>query len=199
MRRRRAAGAGCGPAFQAPRRSAPAHHRRAQGRRAQRSGNDRIGSAAAQAGGLPRRAAGREPAVRAGHAVGGRCRALRRAVSRHHACRAVQEGVRRCRGGGALADRARQYFDAAIERDPDDLASWFGLASLLADRRDADAARAFLPRAQYTLAQHPRSGELARAVAGLCAVSGDTDGALKYALMWEANALDSSSRARAAT
>jgi hypothetical protein len=97
----------------------------------------------------------------------------------------------------ALAARARTYFEAAIAKVPDDLRSWTGLLDLIVNTRDVEYAKTLRPKAESVLAEHSRSGELARSVAGLCGLLKDYESALKYALMWQRYAINGSRRALA--
>ncbi len=96
----------------------------------------------------------------------------------------------------ALAQRARKSYEAAIAADPEDLASWTGLANILANSRDVDNANNFLPRAKHEWAIHDNA-MLAEALSGLCAAVGDYDSAVKFAVVWRKHALSRGSRAAA--
>jgi hypothetical protein len=98
-----------------------------------------------------------------------------------------------------LALRAEQYFEKALAENAEDLASWYRLMDLVAERRDRAYAKALLPRAEIVQAAHPRMGILARSVAGLCAVTGDFPTAIGYATVWERSAISSEDRARASS
>jgi hypothetical protein len=97
----------------------------------------------------------------------------------------------------ALADRSRKYFEMAISADPEDLASWAGMTSLLTATHNVGYAKDFLPRAKHVWATHSRNEYLARTLAGLCATTGDFDTAIKFATVWQKNALSGESRASA--
>ncbi len=97
----------------------------------------------------------------------------------------------------ALGDRSRKYFEMAIAADPEDLASWGGMTNLLTTTHNADYAKDFLPRAKHVWATHSRNEYLARTLAGLCATTGDFDTAVKFATVWQKNALSGSGRAQA--
>jgi tetratricopeptide (TPR) repeat protein len=97
----------------------------------------------------------------------------------------------------ALAGRARKYFETAISADPEDLASWSGMTYLLTATHDVEYAKDFLPRAKHVWATHSRNEYLAHVLAGLCATTGDFDTAIKFATVWEKNALSESRRAEA--
>ncbi len=92
--------------------------------------------------------------------------------------------------GPALTERSRQYYEKAITMDPDDVASFEGMASVLGNLRNADYSRAFLPHAQEMLSTHPRVSSLARALSGMCASMGNNVMALNYAAMWQRAALE---------
>jgi tetratricopeptide (TPR) repeat protein len=98
----------------------------------------------------------------------------------------------------SLAAHSRQYYDRAITLDPEDLASWDGMAILLAAVRNPEYTRDFVPRAQAALSAHPRAGDLARTLSGLCADMGDSVMALNYAVMWQNAALSAVERDAAA-
>jgi hypothetical protein len=68
---------------------------------------------------------------------------------------------------------------------------------LLTYTHDADYAKGFLPRVKHVWATHSRNEYLARAVAGLCATTGDFDTAIKFATVWRKNALTGASRSDA--
>ena len=97
----------------------------------------------------------------------------------------------------ALADRSRKYFEMAISADPEDLASWAGMTYLLTATHNVQYAKDFLPRAKHVWATHSRNEYLARTLAGLCATTGDLDTAIKFATVWQKNALWGSRRAEA--
>jgi hypothetical protein len=97
----------------------------------------------------------------------------------------------------ALADRSRKYFEMAISADPEDLASWAGMTNLLAATHNVEYAKDFLPRAKHVWAIHSRNEYLAHTLATLCAVTGDFDTAIKFATVWQKNALTGSRRAEA--
>jgi hypothetical protein len=97
----------------------------------------------------------------------------------------------------ALADRSRKYFEMAISADPEDLASWAGMTYLLTATHNVEYAKDFLPRAKHVWATHSRNEHLARTLAGLCATTGDLDTAIKFATVWQKNALSGSRRAEA--
>ena len=92
--------------------------------------------------------------------------------------------------GPALTERSRQSYEKAITMDPDDVASFEGMASVLGNLRNADYSRAFLPHAQEMLSTHPRVSSLARALSGMCASMGNNVMALNYAAMWQRAALE---------
>jgi hypothetical protein len=98
----------------------------------------------------------------------------------------------------SLAAHSRQYYDTAITMDPEDLASWDGMAILLGAVRNPEYTRDFVPRAQKALSAHPRAGDLARALSGLCAEMGNSVMALNYAVMWQNAALSGPERDAAA-
>jgi hypothetical protein len=97
----------------------------------------------------------------------------------------------------ALADRSRKYFELAISADSEDLASWAGMTYLLTATHNVEYAKDFLPRAKHVWATHSRNEYLARTLAGLCASTGDLDTAIKFATVWQKNALSGSRRAEA--
>jgi tetratricopeptide (TPR) repeat protein len=98
-----------------------------------------------------------------------------------------------------LAQRAEQYFEKALAENGEDLAAWYQLMDLVAQRRDREYAKELLPRAERVQAAHPRMGVLARSVAGLCAVTGDYPSAIGYATVWQRSAISSQDRATASS
>jgi len=98
-----------------------------------------------------------------------------------------------------LGQRSEQYFEKALAGDGEDLESWYRLIDSVAGRHDKDYAKELLPRAERVQAAHPRMGILARAVALLCASTGDYATAIGYATIWERNALSGQDRASAST
>jgi hypothetical protein len=98
-----------------------------------------------------------------------------------------------------LAQRSEKYFEKALAQNAEDLASWYRLIDFVVDRRDRTYAKELLPGAERIQAAHPRMGILARSVAGLCASTGDYESAIRYATIWERNALSGEDRARAST
>ena len=97
----------------------------------------------------------------------------------------------------ALAERARRFYGAAVRLDADDVASWSGMAELLAKTHDVANAKAFLPDAKHAWAMHARNEDLARSLAWLCASLGDFDTAVKFATVWQKNARTDASAANA--
>jgi len=97
----------------------------------------------------------------------------------------------------SLAERSRKYFENAISGNPEDLASWSGLTNLLNYTRNLEYAKVYLPRAKHVWATHSRNEYLAHTLAGLCATTGDFDTAIKFATVWEKNALTGASRSDA--
>jgi tetratricopeptide (TPR) repeat protein len=93
---------------------------------------------------------------------------------------------------------AQQYYQAAIAANPEDLRSWAGLAGLYGARRDRAAAQALLPQASQALERHPGNGNLAYALAHMCAQTQQWDCAAKFAGAWRENAPTEANRAEAA-
>lgn len=100
--------------------------------------------------------------------------------------------------GTALKARALRLFEKAVAQNAEDLASWYRLAEFVSDGRDAAYAKALLPQITKVQAAYPRVASLAASVASLCAVTGDLQGAVKYAGIWEQYSLDGAERASAA-
>jgi tetratricopeptide (TPR) repeat protein len=98
---------------------------------------------------------------------------------------------------GSLAGRALRYYEKAVALNPNDNSSWYGLATLVNDTHDVAYAKMLKPKVETVQAKHPRIGALAESVSSLSAMSGDYENAVKYALIWQSNALSSSDRARA--
>ena len=96
-----------------------------------------------------------------------------------------------------LLERARGFYDRAVAANPEDLSAWYGMTELLAGAKDVAAAKELLPRARHVWATHPTNEALARSLAGLSAVSGDLDSALKFTQVWERMALTDAGRAQA--
>lgn len=96
-----------------------------------------------------------------------------------------------------LAERSRRYFETAISGNSEDLASWAGMTNLLTRTRNVEYAKVFLPQAKHVWATHSRNEYLARTLAGLCATTGDFDTAIKFATVWQKNALTGASRSEA--
>jgi len=96
--------------------------------------------------------------------------------------------------GATLSERSRQYYDKAITADPSDYVSWAGMAETLTVIGNPQLTNAFLPRASQALSARLRDAGLARALAALCAASGDLRSAMNYATMWQISALSSASR-----
>ena len=96
-----------------------------------------------------------------------------------------------------LLERARGSYDRAVAADPEYLPAWYGMTELLAGAKDVAAAKELLPRARHVWATHPTNEALARSLAGLSAVSGDLDSALKFTQVWERMAVTDAGRAQA--
>jgi thioredoxin-like negative regulator of GroEL len=100
--------------------------------------------------------------------------------------------------GPALEARALRMFEKAVASNAEDLASWYRLAEFVSERRDIAYAKALLPQITPVQAARPRVASLAASVASLCAATGDLQGAVKYAGIWEQYSLDGAERASAA-
>jgi tetratricopeptide (TPR) repeat protein len=100
--------------------------------------------------------------------------------------------------GPTIAQQAQQFYEKAIALDPEDLGSWSGMAELLADSRNTEEARKFLPRAAHALALYSHSGSFAAALARMCANTGDYNDALELAKIWLYGAPDDYSHDAAA-
>jgi tetratricopeptide (TPR) repeat protein len=96
-----------------------------------------------------------------------------------------------------LAARSREFFNATIAANPEDLASWTGLMSLTAHTKDVDGAKSLLPRAKHLWATHSNNPAVAEWVGNLCTTAGDYDSALRFAQVWQKHAWTASGRASA--
>lgn len=92
-------------------------------------------------------------------------------------------------GADALIHRAIEAYEHAVTLDREYLRAWAGLAYLYASQRDVQAAKAFLPRAEPVLEKNIRSAALARALATMCAQTGQADGAFRFGEYWRDDAL----------
>lgn len=99
----------------------------------------------------------------------------------------------------ALADQSRNYYEIALRLDPEDLEAWNGMGVLLVQTRDVENAKGFLPRAKHAWAMHSTNENLSRSLAGLCALTGDFDSAIKFAQVWQKYALTGKSSVAADT
>ena len=85
---------------------------------------------------------------------------------------------------GTLYARARDAFEGAIRADPEFLRAWAGLADLYTRTGDEAGAKALVVRAQPVLERHRGNDGLARALALMCARSGQSAAALRFAQAW---------------
>jgi hypothetical protein len=99
----------------------------------------------------------------------------------------------------ALAEQSRNYYETALRLDPENLGAWSGMALLLVNTRDAENAKSFLPGAKHAWAMHSTNESLSRSLAGLCALTGDFDTAIKFAQVWQKYALTGESSVAAET
>jgi hypothetical protein len=96
-----------------------------------------------------------------------------------------------------LFAKARLYYELSVQLQPEDMRSWYGLSQLASDTRDVALASELLPKLVSRQAAHPHLGSLAGSIAGLYSMTGDSASAMKYALLWHANAISGSERAAA--
>jgi tetratricopeptide (TPR) repeat protein len=89
----------------------------------------------------------------------------------------------------ALVQRAKEAYERAMSLDGEYLRSWAGLAYLYASQRDVEGAKGLLPRAQPVMEKHIYSGALARALATMCAQTGQSDGAFLFGEYWRDDAI----------
>ena len=89
-----------------------------------------------------------------------------------------------------LAQRAAAAFEKAIAVDAGYLRAWSGLAYLHGSMRDNEAARALAARATPVMEQHLYSGALARALATMCAQTGQADRAFLFGEYWRDDAIN---------
>jgi hypothetical protein len=98
---------------------------------------------------------------------------------------------------GSLGARALLYYEKAVTMNPEDLASWRGMAELVGETHDVVYAKSLLPKIDTVQAGHSRVGALAGSVASLYATVGDYENAVKYGVKWQNNSLSSLERSRA--
>lgn len=101
-------------------------------------------------------------------------------VSRNHASIAAT--------ADSLNRRAKESYERAIRLDPEYLRAWAGLAYLDGVQLDQDAARALAVRAKPLMEKHPDNAPLARALAIMCAQTGQSEAAFLFAQSWRENA-----------
>jgi len=87
-----------------------------------------------------------------------------------------------------LRQRARDAYDHAVRLDGDNSRAWAGLANLQSPQ-DRAAAEAFVARAQPVLERRPDNDLLARALALLCARTGQGNCAYLFGVYWRSDAL----------
>jgi hypothetical protein len=96
-----------------------------------------------------------------------------------------------------LFAKARKYYELSVQLDPENLQSWYGLSQLASDTHDVAFANELLPNLVLRQAAHPHLGSLAGSIARLYSTTSDTASAMKYALLWQANAISGNERASA--
>jgi tetratricopeptide (TPR) repeat protein len=88
-----------------------------------------------------------------------------------------------------LNRRAQDAYERAIGLDPEYLRAWAGLAYLYGSQRDVTAAKELAEKAQPVMEAHLNSGALARALATMCAKTGQTHAAFLFGEYWRDNAI----------
>jgi tetratricopeptide (TPR) repeat protein len=88
-----------------------------------------------------------------------------------------------------LARRAKEAFERALSLDGEFLRAWAGLANLYTSRGSVDAAMTLVPRVEPVMAKHPKNAALARALASMCAQTGQNDRALLFGEYWRSSAV----------
>lgn len=88
-----------------------------------------------------------------------------------------------------LNRRARGAYQRAIGLDPEYLRAWAGLAYLYGSQRNVAAAKELAEKAQPVMEAHLNSGALARALATMCANTGQTHAAFLFGEYWRDDAI----------
>jgi tetratricopeptide (TPR) repeat protein len=90
---------------------------------------------------------------------------------------------------GDLNRRAREAYLRAIGLDPEYLRAWAGLAYLYGSQRNVTAAKELAEKSQPVMEAHLNSGALARALATMCAKTGQTHAAFLFGEYWRDDAI----------
>jgi hypothetical protein len=88
-----------------------------------------------------------------------------------------------------LSRRARDAYQKAIGLDSEYLRAWAGVAYLYGSQRNVAAAKELAERAQPVMEAHLNSGALARALATMCAKTGQTHPAFLFGEYWRDDAI----------
>jgi hypothetical protein len=88
-----------------------------------------------------------------------------------------------------LGRRAQIAYQRSIGEDPRYLKAWGGLAYLFGSQRNVPAAQEFAEKAEPVMEAHLNNGALARALATMCAQTGQAHYAFLYGEYWRDDAL----------